>query len=101
MISRKKDLMAGILKVKQFIADSTRAWYYYNLTKDSVYIDRFLQRNRAEPKKDTVKAKPASPKPKPPKPSQKPVQDSQRLGILQRDELWNERLQIKKRRDLI
>ena len=96
----KKDLMPSILKVKQFIADSTRAWYYYNLTKDSAYIDRFLQRNRPEPKKDTAKKKPVITKPSIPKPTQKPVQDSQRLGILQRNDIWEEKWQIKKRRDI-
>ncbi|HYO22223.1 MAG TPA: penicillin-binding transpeptidase domain-containing protein, partial [Flavisolibacter sp.] len=97
----KKDLMPSILKVKQFIADSTRAWYYYNLTKDSAYIEKFLQRNKQpEPKKDTTK-----PKPKPliaqpsiPKPLQKPAQDSQRLCFFHREELWDERM--KKRRDI-
>ncbi|HEX8315837.1 MAG TPA: penicillin-binding protein 2 [Flavisolibacter sp.] len=94
----KKDLMPSILKVKQFIADSTRAWYYYNLTKDSAYIDKFLQRNKPEPKKDTVKPKPLIAKPSP-KPQQKPAQDSQRLGFFHRQELWDERM--KNRRDIV
>jgi penicillin-binding protein 2 len=96
----KKDLMPSILKVKQFIADSTRAWYYYNLTKDTAYIKNFLQRNKPQPKKDTAKTKPATVKPNIPKPVQKPIQDSQRLGWLHKNDLWDERL-LKKRRALV
>jgi penicillin-binding protein 2 len=96
----KKDLMPSILKVKQFIADSTRAWYYYNLTKDSAYIEKFLSRNKPEPKKDTAKTKPSTTKPKPtaPKPPEKPAQDSQRLGFFHREEIWDGRM--KKRREI-
>lgn len=95
----KKDLMPSILKVKQFIADSTRAWYYYNLTKDSAYIEKFLQRNKPQPKADTAKTKPST-KPNTPKPPQKPAdRDTQRLGLLHREELWDGR-QFKKRRDV-
>ena len=92
--------MPSILKVKQFIADSTRAWYYYNLTKDSAYIENFFRRNRSETKKDTAKAKPVATKPSIPRPAQKPVQDSQRLGWLHKNDLWDERL-LKKRRELV
>ena len=88
----KKDLMPSVLKVKQFIADSTRAYYYYNLTKDSAYIQKFLRRNQPEPKKDTVKTKPSATKPATQTPPQKPTdRDSQRLGWLNRDEMWDGR----------
>lgn len=48
---RKKDveriaaanLMPIYLKRKQFIADSTRAYYYFNLRKDSSYIKKYLR----------------------------------------------------------
>jgi penicillin-binding protein 2 len=50
----QKDLMPGILKIKQYIEDSTRARYYFGLTKDSSFIKKYLRSNVA-PKKDSVK----------------------------------------------
>ena len=35
--------MPNYLKRKQFIADSTRAYYYFNLRKDSSYIKKYLK----------------------------------------------------------
>jgi penicillin-binding protein 2 len=94
----QKDLMPSILKVKQFIADSTRAWFYYDLTKDSAYIEKFLQRNKPQPKPDSTKTKSSATKPATPRPPQKPAEDTQRLGFLHRIDNWEERM--KKRRDL-
>lgn len=37
------NLMPSYLKRKQFIADSTRAYYYFNLRKDSSYIKKYLR----------------------------------------------------------
>jgi penicillin-binding protein 2 len=85
----KKDLMPSILKVEQFIADSTRAYYYFNLTKDSSYLRKFLNSNVPDKKPDTAKktlvVKTTLPKPTPQKPA---PSDTQRLGLLQRDEWW-------------
>lgn len=95
------DLMPGWLSREQFKADSVRAYYYFNLTKDSSYLKKFVRRNTpVKPKADTVKTtkpatqKPAAPKPKPAEP------DSSQLGYLHRDELWNDQLLAKKRRTL-
>ncbi|HET7898198.1 MAG TPA: hypothetical protein VFL47_11020, partial [Flavisolibacter sp.] len=80
---------------------SVRAYFYFNLTKDSAYLKKFFRRGSAsQPKKDTVKTtkstatrfaalqhKPVAP-------------DSQQLGYLHRDELWDEQLLAKKRRTL-
>jgi penicillin-binding protein 2 len=41
------NLMPAYLKRKQFIADSTRAYYYFNLRKDSSYIKKYLNRRSA------------------------------------------------------
>lgn len=38
------NLMPSYLKRKQFIADSTRAYFYFNLRKDSSYIRKYLKR---------------------------------------------------------
>ncbi|HRQ51276.1 MAG TPA: penicillin-binding transpeptidase domain-containing protein, partial [Agriterribacter sp.] len=37
------NLMPSYLKRKQFIADSTRAYFYFNLRKDSSYIKKYLR----------------------------------------------------------
>jgi penicillin-binding protein 2 len=60
------DLMPAYLPRLQFIADSTRAYYYFNLTQDSSYIQKFMHRGRpSQPKKDssTVKQRIAFTKP--------------------------------------
>jgi len=96
------NLMPSWLTREQFKADSARAYYYFNLTKDSSYLRKFFGKNVKPVKKDTViTQKPAPVKPVVPKPEpEKPVErDTQRLGILNRDELWDGR-QSKKRRDL-
>lgn len=41
------NLMPSYLKRKQFIADSTRAYFYFNLRKDSSYIKKFLHGYKA------------------------------------------------------
>jgi penicillin-binding protein 2 len=97
-----KNLMPSILAIKQYIEDSTRGYYYFNLTKDSNYIRRFIRRNDPAPKKDSVKAvkpnaviKPAPAKPRPPAPAVPDTQ--QRLGYLHREEMWDNRLTKKQR----
>ncbi|HVF96839.1 MAG TPA: penicillin-binding protein 2 [Flavisolibacter sp.] len=97
----KKDLMPAILKVEQFIADSTRAYFYYNLTKDSSYIKKYLRGDVQEKKPDTVKPKIAIAKtnPKPQPPPARP--DSQRIGILFRNEAWNRSIQNFRRRETL
>jgi penicillin-binding protein 2 len=101
------NLMPSWLAREQFKADSARAYFYFNLTKDSSYLKKFFGRNIKPAEKDTVAQKPTPIKPTPTKPTtpkpepQKPVErDSQRLGFLHRDELWDGRSQIKKRRDI-
>ncbi|RYZ25915.1 MAG: penicillin-binding protein 2, partial [Chitinophagaceae bacterium] len=98
----KKNMMPSILAVKQFIADSTRAWYYYNLTKDTAYIRKYLRNGQVpETKKDTVKTKIAANKTNILMPKAPSDKDSQRLGRLNRDEMWDGgRQQVKKRRDI-
>ena len=49
------NLMPSYLPRKQFVADSLRAVYYYNLTRDSAYIKKFLRKGASYPKKDTTK----------------------------------------------
>ena len=49
--------MPAYLKRKQFIADSTRAYYYFNLRKDSSYIKKYLKQRSAKvekPKQDNT-----------------------------------------------
>lgn len=98
-----KDLMPSILKVKQYIADSTRARYYFDLTKDSAYIQKFIRRNQDEKadstkaKKDSVKTRIAAAKPAAQKPANK---DSQRLGYRYKETLWDDRLLGKKGRSV-
>lgn len=97
------NLMPSWLAREQFKADSTRAYFYYNLTKDSSYITKFIRRNIPAPKKDTVKTtKPLATKPAPVKPQTPPAMpDSQRIGYLHRDEMWIEDKLFKKRRTLV
>ena len=47
------NLMPGWLKREQYKADSVRAYFYFNLTKDSSYIKKFFSRQSAPAKKDT------------------------------------------------
>jgi penicillin-binding protein 2 len=97
------NLMPSWLTREQFKADSTRGYFYFNLTKDSSYIKKYIRRAvPAAPKKDTVKTtaplKRAAPvKPEVPKtlPAERDTQ--QRFGYLHRLELWNERLLKKER----
>lgn len=49
------NLMPSYLKRKQFIADSTRAYFYFNLRKDSSYIKKYL-RGYSTKEKKPVKA---------------------------------------------
>ncbi len=93
------NLMPGWLAREQFKADSSRAYFYFNLTKDSSYIKKYIRRAVPEaPKKDSVKkAAPAIAKPAKPKPVAPAAPDSGRLGYWHRDELWDNRLTKKGR----
>ncbi|WP_121352702.1 penicillin-binding protein 2 [Flavisolibacter nicotianae] len=93
-------LMPSWLAREQYKADSSRAYYYFHLTKDSTYIKKFFRRAAAT-KKDTVKTtRPVTPKPVTPKPEAPPAAPEQRIGYLHREELWNEEWLVKKRRTL-
>jgi penicillin-binding protein 2 len=48
------DLMPGWLVREQYKADSARAYYYYNLTKDSSYIKKYIRRSAPSLPKDKV-----------------------------------------------
>ena len=53
------NLMPGWLAREQFKEDSLRARFYFDLTKDSSYIKKYLRRGVPAPaKKDSVPAKP-------------------------------------------
>jgi penicillin-binding protein 2 len=63
-----KNLMPSILKREQFIADSSRAYEWFRITKDSSYIRKFWRRTHEEKAQQdsTNTKKPDSPqKPKP------------------------------------
>jgi penicillin-binding protein 2 len=51
------NLMPAYLKRRQFIADSTRAYYYFNLRKDSSYIRKYLRGYRSREEKEKPKEK--------------------------------------------
>lgn len=53
-----KNLMPGYLVREQYKADSVRARFWFNMTKDSSYIKRYLRRSTPPAKKDTSKPKP-------------------------------------------
>lgn len=104
-----QDLMPGWLKNEQRKADSARAMYYFNLTKDSSYLKK-INKSKLEMKKDTVKAKGDTVKAKQliAKPTQKKeapqpaLPDSNSTGYLHRDE-WIDQVQkhLEKRRGLL
>ncbi|MBN8857412.1 MAG: penicillin-binding protein 2 [Sphingobacteriales bacterium] len=50
------NLMPAYLKRRQFIADSTRAYYYFNLRKDSSYIRKYLRGYRPHEEKPKEKS---------------------------------------------
>jgi penicillin-binding protein 2 len=52
------NLMPSYLKRKQFIADSTRAYFYFNLRKDSSYIKKYLKGYTSNEKKPVKTAPP-------------------------------------------
>jgi penicillin-binding protein 2 len=54
------NLMPGWLPREQYKADSTRAQFYFKLTKDSSYLKKFFKKGIPQEKKDT-----SAPKPKP------------------------------------
>jgi penicillin-binding protein 2 len=48
------DLMPAYLPRLQYIADSTRGYYYFNITHDSDYIKKYIRHSKSsQPKKDT------------------------------------------------
>jgi penicillin-binding protein 2 len=49
-----KNLMPSILAVEQYIADSSRAWEWFRITKDSNRIKKYLHKQQAPPKRDSV-----------------------------------------------
>jgi penicillin-binding protein 2 len=50
------DLMPGYLQRLQYIEDSTRAFKWFELTKDSAYIKKYLDKSyRVEPYREPVK----------------------------------------------
>jgi penicillin-binding protein 2 len=55
------NLMPSYLPRLQYIADSTRAYFYFNLTKDSSYIIKYIKKGKSQPapgpKKDSVNAR--------------------------------------------
>ena len=53
------DLMPGYLDRLQFITDSTRAYFWFNKTRDSNYIKKYIRTGRAAP------AQPQNPQPVP------------------------------------
>lgn len=53
----KADLMPSYFERLQFIEDSTRAFYWFNITKDSNYIKKYLKGMRTRPVVDTAKPK--------------------------------------------
>lgn len=99
------NLMPAYLPRDQFKADSIRAYYYFNLTRDSSYIKKYLRGHIPEMNTDTVKPKMALVKMALPKlPPQMPVQrNTWHLGFLYRDDLWERRQQmiVKKGRILV
>jgi len=106
-----QNLMPSWLKREQYKADSARAYYYFKLTKDSAYLKRFFHRNIPVPKNDSVKtikkdtaktmrlALLKHSRPEPGLPVSQP--DSNRVGYIHRDELWDEQVSAKKRRTLV
>jgi penicillin-binding protein 2 len=57
------NLMPGWLAREQYKADSSRAQFYFKLTKDSSYLKKFFKKSIPQEKKDTT----------PPKPKEKPL----------------------------
>ena len=47
------NLMPAYLKRKQYVEDSTRAYYYFNITKDTTYLRKFL--NSSKQKSDSTR----------------------------------------------
>ncbi len=54
------NLMPGWLPREQYKTDSTRARIYFNLTKDSSYIQKYLSKPKAPLKKDSSVPKPVN-----------------------------------------
>jgi penicillin-binding protein 2 len=98
----QRDLMPSILKVKQYIEDSLRARYYFNITKDSNYIKKYLRGNVAPAKKDSTKPATTAPERRvawqgegnslPPADREK-----EQTIFWHRDEMWEDRTGKKRR----
>jgi penicillin-binding protein 2 len=54
------NLMPSYLPRLQYIADSTRAYFYFNLTKDSSYIIKYLKKGKSQPAPKPKKDSPAT-----------------------------------------
>lgn len=52
------NLMPGWIVREQYKADSTRARYWFKITKDSAYIKKYLHRSAPAPKKDSSDSRP-------------------------------------------
>ncbi|HEV7333442.1 MAG TPA: penicillin-binding protein 2 [Flavisolibacter sp.] len=94
----QRDLMPSILKVKQYIEDSLRARYYFNLTKDSNYIKKYLRGNVTPAKKDT--ARPTTPAPERRVAGRKETpanREQDQTVFWHRNELWDDRNGKKRR----
>lgn len=52
------NLMPGWLTREQFKADSARGYFYFNLTKDSSYIKKYIRKSTPPPPRDTTPPKP-------------------------------------------
>lgn len=56
------NLMPGYLDRLQYIEDSTRAYRWFNMTKDSSYIKKYLRGGNSRPKEEKKESKPPVPR---------------------------------------
>lgn len=78
------DLMPAWIPRVQYIADSTRAFQWFGMTKDSSYIKKYLRRGSRTAPADTVKRRPSPPPVPRPTPPDTP---EQRVGTLHKMEM--------------
>ena len=94
----QRDLMPSILKVKQYIEDSLRARYYFNITKDSNYIKKYLRGNVAPAKKDTARPTKPAPERRVARKEKMPSNREQNQVVFwHSDEMWDDRNGKKRR----
>ncbi|MDQ6608267.1 MAG: penicillin-binding transpeptidase domain-containing protein [Bacteroidota bacterium] len=84
------NLLPAYLPKDQYKADSIRAYYYFNLTTDSIYLKRFFRNGIPAKKQDTIKHRAAiATATIPGTPPQKRVPyERQQTGLLNREEWW-------------